>query len=108
MSSKPMDETKLAEQIVGAVGVEVVRVCSDDRETFRFAIRSAALKLRLIVLSRAALKRLLLDPIRDIKVEYLQRDLRRAARQRAEFVYPRKSALVRLRNAVRPRLSAVR
>ncbi len=91
MSTKSNDETKLAEEIVGAVGQEVVRVCSDDRESLRFAIRSAALKLRSIVLDRASLRRLLLDPLREVKVAYLKRDLRRAAQQRAEYVYPRRN-----------------
>jgi hypothetical protein len=95
MSSKAVDETKLAEEIVGVVGPEVVRVCSDDRETLRFSIRSAALKLRSIVLNRASLRRLLLDPLGEVKIAYLKRDLRRAASQRSEYVFPRKSATAR-------------
>src|SRR5688572_11517744 len=93
MSTKAVDETKLAEEIVGVVGTEVVRVCSDDRETLRFSIRSAALKLRSIVLSRASLRRLLLDPLGEVKIAYLKRDLRRAASQRSEYVFPRKSSI---------------
>jgi hypothetical protein len=92
MSTKAIDETKLAEEIVGVVGQDVVRVCSDDRESLRFAIRSAALKLRSVVLSRASLRRLLLDPLGEVKIAYLKRDLRRAAQQRAEYVYPRRTA----------------
>jgi len=95
MSTKPIDETKLAEEIVGVVGQDVVRVCSDDRETLRFSIRSAALKLRSIVLNRASLRRLLLDPLGEVKIAYLKRDLRRASLQRAEYVFPRKSAIAR-------------
>ena len=95
MSTKPIDEAKLAEEIVGVVGQDVVRVCSDDRETLRFSIRSAALKLRSIVLNRASLRRLLLDPLGEVKIAYLKRDLRRAASQRSEYVFPRKSAIAR-------------
>ena len=98
MSTKAIDETKLAEEIVGVMGSEVVRVCSDDRESLRFSIRSAALKLRSIVLNRASLRRLLLDPLGEVKIAYLKRDLRRAAQQRAEYVFPRKSA-TRMRTA---------
>ena len=108
MSTKAMDETKLAEEIVGVVGTEVVRECSDDRESLRFAIRSAALKLRSIVLNRASLRRLLLDPLGDVKIAYLKRDLRRAALQRAEYVFPRKSALGRAKSSPEPRLAAAR
>ena len=42
---KTMDETKLAEEIVSVVDGRVARVCSDDRENVRFAVRGA-MKLR--------------------------------------------------------------
>lgn len=106
MSTKAVDETKLAEEIVGVVGAEVARVCSDDRETLRFAVRSAAMKLRSIVLNRASLRRLLLDPLGEVKIAYLKRDLRRAATQRVEYVYPRKSAIAKV--TIESRLVAVR
>ena len=109
MSTKAIDETKLAEEIVGVVGDEVVRVCSDDRDSLRFAVRSAVLKLRSIVLNRASLRRLLLDPLGEVKIAYLKRDLRRAAQQRAEYVYPRKSAIARVSAPPEgPRLAAAR
>jgi hypothetical protein len=53
------------------------------------------MNLRSIVLRRWALRRLLNDPAGPVKVEYLQRELRRAAGQRVEFAYPRKSVNVR-------------
>jgi len=53
------------------------------------------MKLRSIVLRRWALRRLLNDPAGPVKVEYLQRELRRAAGQRIEYSYPRKSIAVR-------------
>jgi hypothetical protein len=107
MSTKVViDETKLAEEIVGVVGEDVVRVCSDDRESLRFAVRSAAMKLRSIVLNRDSLRRLLLDPIGEVKIAYLKRDLRRATLQRSEYVFPRKSAIAHV--APEPRLVAVR
>jgi hypothetical protein len=92
---KVTDETKLAEAIVGALDADAVRVCSDDRDSIRFAIRAAGMKLRSIVLDRAALRRLLSDLTGAVKVEYLQRDLVRAAAQRVEYSYPRKSITVR-------------
>src|SRR5947208_10018419 len=65
------DETRIAEEIVGVLPEgSVVRVCSDDRESLRFAVRDAALKLRSIVLRRSSLRRLFTDPARAIKVEY--------------------------------------
>ncbi|HSY50476.1 MAG TPA: hypothetical protein VLC46_16845 [Thermoanaerobaculia bacterium] len=94
-ATKMTDETRLAEEIVGVLDADAVRVCSDDRDSIRFAIRSAGMKLRSIVLRRWALRRLLSDPAGPVKVEYLQRELRRAAGQRVEYAYPRKSVAVR-------------
>lgn len=92
---KTTDETRLAEEIVETLDVDAVRVCSDDRDSIRFAVRSTGIKLRSIVLRRGALRRLLLDPAGPVKIEYLQRELRRAAGQRVEFTYPRKSVTIR-------------
>ena len=89
---KTMDETRLAEEIVGVLGAMTVRVCSDDRENLHYAVRGAQ-RLRSIVLGRSALRRLLHDRDGAVKIEYLQRDLLRAAGQRGEYVYPRRSAL---------------
>jgi hypothetical protein len=84
------DETRLAEEIVSVLPAEgVVRVCSDDHESICFAVRSPSLKLRGVVLSRVSLRRLLADSARGVKVDYLQRDLLRNARQASEFRYPR-------------------
>ena len=88
-------ETKLAEQIVGVLPAgSVARVLCDDPETIRFAVENSSLKLRSVVFSRASLRRLLRDAARDVKVDYLQRDLLRSAVRRAEFRYPRLSEIV--------------
>ena len=92
---KMTDETRLAEEIVGVLDADAVRVCSDDRDSIRFSVRSLGMKLRSIVLRRWALRRLLSDPAGPVKIEYLQRELQRAAGQRVEFSYPRKSIAVR-------------
>lgn len=89
---KTMDDATLAEEIVSVLDARVVRVCSDDRENLRYAIRGA-MKLRSVVLGRAALRRLLHDRDGAVKIEYLQRDLLRTAEQRGEYVYPRRSAI---------------
>jgi len=94
-ATRTTDETKLAEQIVGTLDADAVRVCSDDRDSIRFAIRSAGMKLRSIVLRRWALRRLLNDPAGPVKIEYLQRELRNAATHRVEYAYPRKSIVRR-------------
>jgi hypothetical protein len=84
-----MDETRLAEEIVRVLPEGAIRVCSGDRETIRFCVRSGESKLRSVVLRRASLRRLLHDPDLAVKVEYLQRDLLRSADARNEYAYPR-------------------
>lgn len=91
-TTKKMDETKLADEIVGVLDPAVVRVCSEVRDAIRYAVRGKSLKLRSILLRRDALRRLLTDPARSVKIEYLKRDLLRAAMHRIEFRYPRLAA----------------
>jgi hypothetical protein len=86
---KTMDETKLAEEIVRVLPEMAVRVCSADRETVRFCIRSGESKLRSVVLRRASLRRLLSDRDGVVKIEYLQRDLLQSVQSLTEFTYPR-------------------
>lgn len=89
-TSQTPNELSVAEAIVSVLPQgAVVRICSDDRTSIRFAVRSEALRLRQIVLSRASLRRLVNDPAGNVKVDYLQRDLQRTATRRTEFRYPR-------------------
>lgn len=89
-NAKTNDETRLAEEIVSILPAgSVVRVCSDDRQSIRFAVRAASLKLRTIVFHRASLRRLLADAASAVKLEYLRRDLLRNAETSAKFAYPR-------------------
>jgi hypothetical protein len=83
------DEIRIAEEIVSVLPGVVARACSADRETIRYSVRAADLKLSSVVLSRASLRRLIEDPAREVKIEYLRRDLASSARRRAEFQYPR-------------------
>lgn len=86
---KGNDEIRLAEEIVSILPAGVARLCSEDRFTIRFSVRGEGLKLKTIVLNRRSLRRLVNDPARPVKVEYLQRDLLDRARSRTEFRYPR-------------------
>jgi hypothetical protein len=84
------DESRIAEQIVSVLPADVMlRACSPDRDKLRYAVRGEGIKLTTIVLSRRSLRKLADDPARDIKIEYLQRDLVQTAQQRAEYTYPR-------------------
>jgi hypothetical protein len=104
---KAMDETRIAEEIVSVLPEgSVVRICSDDRESIRYAVRGRGLKLRSIVLRRASLRRLQSDPARAVKVEYLQRELRDAAARRSDFRYPR-PAVHPSAPSIRPLVAAI-
>jgi len=102
---KSMDETKLAEEIVSVLEPSALRACSPERDVIRYAVRSGAMKLRTIIFSRAALRRLLHDAAGLIKVDYLKRDLLRIADARVEYRYPR-PAVARVRKSVDALLAA--
>lgn len=87
--SSKLDETRMAEEIVNVLPSGVAREFSAQRDAIRYAVRADGMRLRTIVLSRASLRRLIDDPAREVKVEYLQRDLLAAAAHRSEFRYPR-------------------
>lgn len=83
------DENRIADEIVSVLPAGVARACSPEKNTIRYTVRAEGLKLRTIVFSRPSLRRLLDDPARAVKVEYLQRDLLESASRRGEFRYPR-------------------
>lgn len=83
------DETRLAEEIVSILPTSVAREFSSERDTIRYAVRGEGMRLRTIVLNRGSLRRLMNDPSRDVKIEYLQRDILAAAPLRNEYRYPR-------------------
>ena len=87
------DESRIAEEIVGVLPAGVARACSPERNTIRYSVRGEDMKLRSIVLSRASLRRLAKDPHREVKIEYLKRDLLDSAGRRVEFRYPRLTRL---------------
>ena len=89
MKTNKHDELAVAEAIVSVLPEgSVARVCSDDCDTIRFAVRAEGLKLRSVILRRDSLQRLQNDTASAIKIEYLQRDLVRSAGRRVEFRYP--------------------
>jgi hypothetical protein len=87
------DESRIAEEIVSVLPAGVARACSPERNTIRYAVRGEGMKLQTIVLNRASLRRLASDPQREVKIEYLKRDLLQSASRRGEFRYPRLSRL---------------
>ncbi len=86
--NKHYDETRMAEEIVSILPSGVAREFSAERDAIRYAVRAEGMRLRTIVLRRASLRRLIDDPARDVKLEYLRRDLLDASAHRTEFRYP--------------------
>jgi hypothetical protein len=86
---KNLDEARVAAEIVSVLEPAALRVCCEDRDVIRYAVRANSFKLRTIVLDREALRRLPTDPQGAVKVEYLKRDLLRSATERAIYRYPR-------------------
>jgi hypothetical protein len=91
-------EAAVAEKIVSVLGFTALRAYSEWGDAIRYTVRGSGLKLRSIILSRESLNRLLRDPKRAVKVEYLRRELLRRAVHAVEYRYPRPR--------VRPCLSA--
>ena len=56
------DENRIAEEIVSVLPGGVLRACSAERDTIRYAVRSNQHKLRTISFRRASLRRLAEDP----------------------------------------------
>ena len=89
MNARTVDEIRIAEEIVSVLPAGIARACSSEKHTIRFSVRTDDLKLKTIVFNRASLRRLAGDPARQVKIEYLQRDLVSSATRRTEFRDPR-------------------
>ena len=93
MRTRGDSSERLAAAIVGVLSGMAMRVeCTTGRGNICYTVRSRSLKLRSIVLSRAALRRLLTAANGLVKIEYLKRDLLRMAAYRAEYRYPRRAS----------------
>ena len=83
-------ELELAQQVVSAIGPDLMTesVCEDE-ETIRINLRpSNGSRLASLVFSREGLRKLGEDPKRGVKIEYLRKDIARAAESRREYRYP--------------------
>jgi hypothetical protein len=87
--SEDHNETSVAREIVSVVAFAALQLCSAAGKAIRYTVRGSSLKLRSIVLDRNALRQLARDPDREVKIDYLKRDLLRAADHAIEYRYPR-------------------
>ena len=94
LTEKKTAEATLAEELVRSLpDMPAAELVGDDSQTVRFRVRQAGWKLATIVFSKRALRKLLNDPIREVKVEYLRRDILRSALRRVSYSYPRRGAV---------------
>ncbi|MGK2858657.1 MAG: hypothetical protein ACSLFQ_15760 [Thermoanaerobaculia bacterium] len=85
--------TEVARQIIGVIPTEV-EIRSEDARVIRYRVRRGfGWRLSTVVLDKLSLLRLANDPQRDIKIEYLRRELVDSATERREFRYPRTLAV---------------
>lgn len=89
-------EFEVAAKILGVLPPDSVAFDRDDGRLLHYRIEGpASWRLRSVVFAKESLRRLVDDPAAEVKIDYLQRDLLRAAGSRRDFVYP---------NGVRERL----
>lgn len=81
---------RVAQEIVSVLEPELVTRTEEfpDRIQFRIAKRETS-ELRRVILARESLERLDHDPHRDVKIEYLRRELASVAGTRRTWAYPR-------------------
>ena len=84
------NEMAIAEEIVSVLTLAALRFRMLADAAISYTVRDPSMKLRSIVLDRGSLRRLLLDPDRAVKVEYLKRDLLRCAALFPVYRYPRR------------------
>ncbi len=90
MTTAESNETAIAEEIVSVLTLAALRFRLLADAAISYTVRDPSMKLRSIVLDRGSLCRLLLDPDRAVKVEYLKRDLLRSAALLTVYRYPRR------------------
>lgn len=85
--------TEVARQIVGVIPTQV-EFHSEDAKSIRYRVRRGfGWRLSSVVLDKQCLLRLASDPQREIKIEYLRREIVDSATHRREFRYPRSLAV---------------
>ena len=84
-------EIELARLVIAPIAAGEAQCIAEEGGTIRCELRGGpGCKLSSIVFSCAGLRRLHADPNREVKIEYLQKEIARAARSRTEYRYPQR------------------
>jgi hypothetical protein len=86
---KISSEQEIAQAVLRALPTGAARLVCDDGESLHYAISAPSLKLSSVVFRKESLRALQNDPDREVKLEYLARDIAGSARRRADYSYPR-------------------
>ena len=86
-----MGTREIAEELLRGIPADVALIASEDDATISYAVvkPSRGWKLSRIVFAKDSLEKLAHDADRDVKIDYIRRDLFRAATRRRQYVYPR-------------------
>lgn len=76
-------------RLTEALAPAVIGVRRQDADQIELSVSRDGWRLSTIVLAREAAGRLWFDRLREIKLDYLVRDIERVASRRARWTYPR-------------------
>ena len=82
-------ERQLVQRIVAALSPARIGIERETAGAIDLSVARDGWMLARITLGRSALARLQSDPAREVKLEYLIRDILRTAPKRARWAYPR-------------------
>ena len=79
----------LAREILSEFGDDSIILEEVDEALIRFRLDAGANQtLEHVIFARPCLQKLAADPVRNVKIEYLQRDIERSATHRHTYAYP--------------------
>lgn len=86
-----LETHELVDELLRGFPSDAALIATEDDETIAYSLMNAPRdwKLRRIVFVKDSLRKLAHDADRDVKIDYIRRDLFRAATRRRQYVYPR-------------------
>lgn len=91
IANEKSPELAVAEELIGGLAAESVET-RVERDRILVRLRKQGWKLTQLVFSIASLRNLATDRHREVKIEYLEREIAEAARERRTYAYPRNLA----------------
>lgn len=91
MSAMPVsvsEEMMVAERLLSRLAPECGELVADNERVIAFRLRKNGWKLSRLVFSRDSLRKLAADCLQPVKLDYLERDIKRLACRRSSYVYP--------------------